>query len=54
MLSGRLITLGVVLLLIVAAVFGSGAVLSLLIAWREGAPMNWTGAWDIALAAGAR
>ena len=50
---GRLLALGVVLLLVVAAVFAAAAVLSLLIAWREGAPVDWPGAWDLALAAGA-
>lgn len=50
---GRLVALGVVLLLITAAVFSVGAVFSLLIAWREGAPVDWPGAWDLALAVGA-
>ena len=50
---GRLLALGVVLLLLTAAVFAAGAVLSLLIAWREGAPVDWPGARDLALAAGA-
>ena len=50
---GRLLALGVVLLLITAAAFAVGAVLSLLIAWREGAAVDWPGAWDLALAVGA-
>ena len=50
---GRLLALGLVLLLLVAAVFAVGAVCSLLIAWREGAPVRWPSAWDLARAAGA-
>lgn len=51
--SGRLIALGVVLILIVAAVFAAGAVCSYLIAWREGAAADWPAAWDLLRALGA-
>ena len=50
---GRLLALGVLLLLLTAAVFAVGAVSSLLIAWREGAPVDWPAAWNLALAVGA-
>ena len=46
---GRLAALGIVLLLIVAAVFAVAAVVSLLIALREGAPVDWPSAWRLAL-----
>ena len=50
---GRLLALGVVLLSFTVALFVVGAVFSLFIAWREGAPVDWPGAWNLLLAVGA-